>query len=95
MPLLAVVAWAVAGPRPRTTWRTVGEALAWPVVWTVATLVVGAVTGWYPYPFLDPRENGVGAVVVACLGVTVLFLALFAGARLLDRWLPAVPTTGR
>ena len=42
------------------------------------TLVVGALSGWYPYPFLDHREDGVGAVVVASVGITVLFLAVFA-----------------
>ena len=91
VPLLAVVVWLLAGPRPRVSWRTVGEALVWPVVWTVWTLVVGALSGWYPYPFLDHRENGVGAVVVACVGITVLFLLLFAGATTLDRRLRPVP----
>lgn len=91
VPLLAVLAWLLVGPRPRTTWRTAGEALVWPVVWLVWTLVVGALSGWYPYPFLDHRENGVGAVAVACLGITLLFLALFAGVVALDRRLRPVP----
>ncbi len=91
VPVLAVVVWVLAGPRPRVTWRTVGEALVWPVAWTAWTLVVGALSGWYPYPFLDHREDGVAAVVVACVGITVLFLALFAGLRALDRRLRPAP----
>ena len=91
VPVLAVAAWVVAGPRPRVTWRDVGLALLWPVVWLVWTLVVGATTGWYPYPFLNSTKNGVGTVVVSCIGITLLFLALFAGVRALDRRLRAVP----
>ncbi len=40
--------------------------------------MVGGLSGWYPYPFLDHREDGAAAVVVACVGITVLFLAVFA-----------------
>ncbi|MBM6399462.1 Pr6Pr family membrane protein [Phycicoccus sp. MQZ13P-5] len=91
VPVLAVLAWFLVGPRRRVTWRTVGESLVWPVVWTGWTLVVGALSGWYPYPFLNPANDGVGAVVVACLGITVLFLALFAGVRGLDHRLAPAP----
>lgn len=91
VPVLAVLVWLVAGPRPRVTWRTVGEALAWPVAWSAWTLVVGGLSGWYPYPFLDHREDGVTAVVVACVGITVLFLVLFAGVLALDRRLRPAP----
>ncbi|MBT9257056.1 Pr6Pr family membrane protein [Phycicoccus sp. MAQZ13P-2] len=85
VPVLAVLVWVLVGPRPRTTWRTALEAVLWPVAWTAWTLVVGGLSGWYPYPFLDHRENGVGAVAVAVVGITVLFLLLFAAVVALDR----------
>lgn len=89
VPVLAVAGWAAYGPRPRATSRTAVLVLVWPVAWLVVTLVVGAVSGWYPYPFLDHREDGAGAVVVACVGVTVLFVALVSAVVALDRRLPA------
>lgn len=76
VPALAVAVWLVLGPRPRVTLRSAAFALAWPIAWLGLTLVVGAASGWYPYPFLDPREDGTGAVVVACVGVTVLFVVV-------------------
>jgi hypothetical protein len=85
VPVLAIAGWAAFGPRPRIGGRDVLLALAWPVVWLAWTLVIGAATGWYPYPFLDPGEDGTGAVVVSCLGVTALFLALFGLAAYGDR----------
>lgn len=91
VPVLAVAGWTAFGPRPRVTRRDVGWALAWPVAWLALTLTVGATTGWYPYPFLDPREDGAGAVVVASVGVTVLFLALFTLASYVDRRLAPAP----
>ncbi len=95
VPVLAVLAWAVVGPRPRASWRTALEALLWPLAWLAYTLGVGAATGWYPYPFLDPGEGGAGAVAVACVGITVLVALVLAGAVALDRRLRPVPDPGR
>lgn len=91
VPVLALAAWAVAGPRPRASVREAAYALVWPVAWTVWTLVVGQVDGWVPYPFLDAGENGWGAVGVACAGITVLFLLLFALFTSLDERLRPTP----
>ena len=91
VPVLAIAGWAAFGPRPRITRREVAWALAWPLAWLVITLTVGGLSGWYPYPFLDHREDGAGAVVVASVGILVLFLALFSAASWLDRRLRPAP----
>ncbi|MCY7399914.1 MAG: Pr6Pr family membrane protein [Nocardioides sp.] len=85
VPALALLGWLVLGPRPRVTRRAVGLSLLWPVTWLVWTLVAAQVTGWYPYPFLDPAPDGAGPVVVACVGVTVLFLVVLGLFAWLDR----------
>jgi hypothetical protein len=95
VPVLAVAGWAAFGPRPRVELRTFWWALCWPVAWTVETMVVGAASGWYPYPFLDPREpHGTGGVVVAIVGITVFFLVVFGAVAYVDRRARAVPTGG-
>ncbi|WP_392541941.1 Pr6Pr family membrane protein [Oryzobacter telluris] len=94
VPVLAVLVWALVGPRPRSSASTAWWTLAWPLAWLAWTLAVGTVSGWYPYPFLDARENGWGAVAIACVGITVLFLAVVAGARAVDRRLAPAPTGG-
>jgi hypothetical protein len=78
VPVLAVVGWALFGPRPRVSRRDLGLALLWPFAWLAWTLVVGALSDWYPYPFLDPDEDGAGAVAVASIGITALFVAVLA-----------------
>jgi hypothetical protein len=85
VPLLALVGWIAFGPRPRVTGRVVLLGLVYPVGWLVLTLVVGAATGWYPYPFLDVGARGAGAVAVASLGVAVLVVALSVLVWLVDR----------
>jgi hypothetical protein len=86
VPLLAVAGWAVFGPRPRVERRDIGLAICWPLAWTVETLLVGGLTGWYPYPFLDHREeHGVAGVVLAVAGILVFVLLVFALVRLVDQ----------
>jgi hypothetical protein len=92
VPVLAVVGWAVFGPRPRIDGRAILVALVWPLAWLAWTLVVGGVSGWYPYPFLDHREpEGAAGVVVTSVGVTIFFLLLFWGARFVDRRASVAP----
>lgn len=95
VPVLAVLGWLVFGPRPRVSASTVVWALAWPVLWLLVTLASGAATGWYPYPFLDVGALGLARVLLNAAGVTVLFLALFAGCAIYDRRLPPMPGPGR
>jgi hypothetical protein len=88
VPLLAVVGWLLFGPRPRVRARDWLLALIWPAVWLAYTLTRGAVTGFYPYPFLDVGELGAASVVVAALGITAMFVAVASLLWLGDRRLP-------
>jgi hypothetical protein len=92
VPALAVVGWALFGPRPRIEGREIGWAIVWPVVWLIWAFVVGWLSGWYPYPFLDHREeDGAAGVVISIVGITVFFVAVLWLARLVDRRLPPAP----
>lgn len=94
VPLLAIVGWLLFGPRPRVSLTEVRRALVWPFAWLGWTLAVGAISGWYPYLFLDVDEEGWGRVLLAAAAITVLFLALFAAAYRVDRRFPASPGPG-
>ncbi|HEY5981363.1 MAG TPA: Pr6Pr family membrane protein [Microlunatus sp.] len=84
-PVLTVIGWLVFGPRPRIAARTVAWSLAWPIAWLLYTLVVGALTGWYPYPFLDVADQGVGPVALTCGAITLLLTGLASACWRLDR----------
>jgi len=91
VPLAAVVGWLAFGPRPRLYGGEVLRAFAWPLAWLGYTLAVGAASGWYPYPFLDPDEDGWGRVMLSAAGVTLVFLVFFAVASVVDRRLKPAP----
>ncbi len=89
-PWATLIGWLIFGPRPRMTWMTLPLAFIWPVLWLVYTFVHGAVTGWYPYPFLDVTEIGFAdslrnSLVVLAIGVVIAVILV-----LLDRRLPAL-----
>ncbi|MGO4596079.1 Pr6Pr family membrane protein [Terrabacter sp. 2RAF25] len=85
VPLLTFIGWVAFGPRGHVTRADVLPSLAWPVVWLVATLGLGPVVHWYPYPFIDVDRIGYGSTVLNCVGIAVLFLALATLARRADR----------
>lgn len=94
VPLLAVLTWLVVGPRPRLDWGVCLRAALWPLAWLVVVLAQAAVTGWYPYPFLNHTHHGWGYVVGVCAGILVLFFVVFAAMREYDRRVRPAPVTG-
>lgn len=94
-PVLAVLGWALFGPRPRVDLRVVRLTLAYPVLWLAYILARGAIVHEYPYPFVDVDKQGYAAVFINCLVVTVVFLALSGLVWLLDRSAPPAPSQRR
>lgn len=88
VPLLVVTGWLMCGPRNRFQWHDLVGFLIIPVAWLVYTLVRGAVTGWYPYPFIDVELHGYLRVGLACLAISALTLLLAALSVWLDSRLP-------
>lgn len=87
VPLLAVIGWVIFGPRLRISWATLLPSLIYPVVWVIYTLTRGAVSGWYPYPFVDVGLHGYGVVALNCLGIAALLLSVSVVLLYADRGL--------
>ena len=85
VPVLTFVGWAVFGPRGKVTREDLLPSLIWPVLWLVATLALGPLVDWYPYPFLNVGSIGLGRTLLNCAVIAVLFLALAALALWADR----------
>ena len=56
-----------------------------PIAWLAFTLIRGAFTGYYPYPFLDAGEQGYGWVTLNSVVIGLFFVALATGALFADR----------
>ncbi len=91
VPALAIVGWALFGPRPRVERSAQIWSVAWPLAYLGYVLGLGAATGWYPYPFLDVDEKGWGHVLGASVGITALFLLFIAAATAIDRRVRPAP----
>ena len=74
MPLVLLADWLLVPPRHRLTFK---HALLWtvyPLVFAGFSLLRGPFVEWYPYPFLDPRENGWTSVSLYVVAIAVGFL---------------------
>jgi hypothetical protein len=72
-PPMVLLAWLIVGPWPPFVWGDLLRAMVWPAAWVVYTLIHGAISDWYPYPFIDVITHGYGKV-----GVNIVFITLFA-----------------
>ncbi len=84
-PILAILGWLLFGPRPRVTWQALLLAALWPAAYIVLTVVQGAVTGFYPYPFVNISKLGFATVAVNGAGIVFLLLAVGSLYLFLDK----------
>lgn len=91
-PVWTLVGWLLLGPRPRIDARTIRWAFVWPVAWLAYTMAHGAITGWYPYPFLNADKLGYGQVGITLAIILAAALATAVVFHLLERWLPSTRT---
>lgn len=87
IPAYILIDWLFATGRARLGWRWVWAAIAFPLAWCAFTLVRGAATGWFPYPFIDPSEPaGVAGVVGYIVGIAAFIVGLALLAVKYSRW---------
>ncbi|SFT76066.1 FAR-17a/AIG1-like protein [Actinopolyspora lacussalsi subsp. righensis] len=84
MPVVMFVDWLLVRPRARIRYTSAFAWLTFPLVYVVYSLVRGAVTGWFPYPFLRPGTTGGVDGVALYLVVMTICIAL---AAMLVAWL--------
>jgi hypothetical protein len=86
-PPLFVLDWLLFVPKGRVVWWNGVACLGFPALYAVWTLVNGALTGWYPYPFMDVGDLGYPSVLANIAGLVVAFLLLDLALVGIDRWL--------
>jgi hypothetical protein len=79
IPVGYVLYWPLFGPRTGLTWKNALSWLMYPAVYLIYILARGALSGLYPYPFVDVNVLGYGGV----LARAALLLLVFLGTGLL------------
>ncbi|MBF6435972.1 Pr6Pr family membrane protein [Nocardia cyriacigeorgica] len=90
IPLVLMVDWLLVPVSLGLTGRLVGALLAYPAVYGAYSLIRGPIVDWYPYPFIDPREQGYVSMALGLVVLAVVFamlaMAVIALGGLARRW---------
>lgn len=96
-PTLYVIDWFLFVPKGTLKFRSAFVWLAFPIGYAAYTLIHGALTGFYPYPFIDESELGYDKMLLNMTGLTVVFAGLGLVLVGVDRGLGRIkrqPTSG-
>lgn len=86
IPLGYVVYWLIFAPRTGLSWRDAVVWLVYPSVYLVYVLVRGAVSGLYPYPFVDVNVLGYAGVLLRAGVLMAVFLGMGLLLVAVSRW---------
>lgn len=76
IPVAMFVDFLIDPPKSKLSFKKGILWLLFPIIYVTYSLVRGALTGWYPYPFLNPDPKGYGAIALTIFGLLVLALVL-------------------
>jgi hypothetical protein len=85
VPLLYVLYWIIFTPRKKLEWALILPWLIFPAFYLLYSLIRGAITNWYPYPFIDAGKLGYGKVAVNALFVLIAFVIVGWGLIAINR----------
>lgn len=71
IPVLLVADWIFLSVKHPVSFRHALLWLGYPALYMLYSFTRGAITGWYPYPFLNPITTGWPNVVAICLIISI------------------------
>ncbi|MBX7459043.1 Pr6Pr family membrane protein [Qipengyuania sp. 1NDH17] len=78
VPAGGVLWWLLFSRDGLAGWRSLPIVMLVPVIYGAFALVNGALTGFYPYFFLDQPSLGLGMVLLNMVGLAIIFMAVAA-----------------
>jgi hypothetical protein len=77
IPIAGVLDWFIWAPKRKLPFTITFWWMIWPAVYSIFSIVRGAIIGFYPYPFYNPgAQGGYGGVALWCLVLVVAFFVL-------------------
>ncbi|WP_458687894.1 Pr6Pr family membrane protein [Nocardia tengchongensis] len=76
IPIVLIADWLLVAAALKPTVKLILGWLVYPLAYGAYTLMRGPFADWYPYPFIDPREQGYGAVTIGLVVMAVVFAIL-------------------
>ena len=79
IPIVYVIFWVAFVPAEKLKWKDSFPWLIYPIVYMIYAIIFGAITKYYPYPFVDVNELGYNkALINAGLVLVIMFLLSLA-----------------
>jgi hypothetical protein len=76
IPILFILFWLIFVPKGRLKLGNIWLWTIYPLVYLGVILIRGALSGYYPYPFVDVSQLGYPQALLNCLGIAVAFIIL-------------------
>ena len=76
IPVLVIMFWLVFVPIEELKWKNAFPWLIYPAIYMIYALIHGAITKFYPYPFVDVNELGYNKALINTGGVLLVILIL-------------------
>jgi hypothetical protein len=85
VPLLFLLWWIVFAKKAWQPWTNILRILVWPILYLIGTLIAGARTGVYLYPFVNAAKLGYPRMLTMSFVLLIIFVLLSAGAIAYNR----------
>jgi hypothetical protein len=82
IPLAFILFWLIFVPKGQVKWNNIPLWTVYPLAYLAVILIRGALSGYYPYPFLEVTQLRYPHVLLNCAGIAVAFIIvaiLFVG----------------
>ena len=73
VPVLYIFDWVLFSKKDNMSFKRIPFWILYPLGYGIYTIIRGAVTGVYPYPFMNVTELGIGRVFINMLGFTAFY----------------------
>ena len=82
MPLLTIMYWILYVPKHQLRYQNILPWMVYPLIYFIIVIIRGAMSGFYPYPFIHVGQLGYSKVAVNAILVMLVFVVvaiLFVG----------------
>jgi hypothetical protein len=90
IPVLFILFWLLFVPIEQLKWKNAFSWLIYPIIYMAYAIIHGAITKFYPYPFIDVNQLGYRKALLnagfVLLIIFLLSLALIATGKLLNKF---------
>jgi hypothetical protein len=90
IPIVYVIFWVAFVPAEKLKWKFALPWLIYPIVYMIYAIIFGAITKFYPYPFVDVNELGYNKAMIngglVLLTMLLLSLALIGTGKIMKKF---------